>query len=61
MHLLLLFFLQMYLMFLSINNFEAGCKFFMSILKSWDVDTKNFDMFTFDKKIAVFQPAWSFI
>ena len=51
----------MYLIFLSINNIDAGCKFFMSILKSWDVNTKNFHMFTFNKKIAVFQPAWSFI
>ena len=33
----------------------------MSILKSWDVDTKNFVCLPLIKKLAVFQPAWSFV
>ena len=55
------FFIQMYLIFLSKINIDAGCKFFMSILKSWDVDTKNFVCLPLIKKLAVFQPAWSFV
>ena len=54
MNLLLVFFIQMYLIFLSKINIDAGCKFFMSILKSWDVNTKNFVCLPLIKNLLFF-------